>query len=64
MNDEIVPLRASNGTTTRPLGCTTGWPPRPLSRPSVSIGADHVSPPSVDVLISSTSPAPKLSSSV
>src|SRR3954471_15882268 len=46
---EIVPLRLSNGTITVPLGCTTGWPPRPLSLPAVLIGVPHVSPPSVDV---------------
>jgi hypothetical protein len=61
---EIVPFRLSNGTITRPLGCTNGWPPRPLSLPSVRIGTLHVRPPSVEVLISSRSPSPKLSSSV
>src|SRR5439155_18736245 len=47
----IVGLRLSKGTTTVPSGCTSGWPPRPLSWPAVSIGVLHVSPPSVDVLI-------------
>ena len=60
----IVPFRLSKGTITRPFGCTSGWPPRPLSFPSVRIGVLQVSPPSVDVDISSRSPSPKLSSSV
>lgn len=33
---EIVPFRLSNGPITRPLDCTNGWPPRPLSLPSVT----------------------------
>src|SRR5437868_1354159 len=37
-NDEILPVVASKGTTTVPSGCTTGWPPRPLSRAAVWIG--------------------------
>ena len=48
---EMLPSRLSKGTTTRPLGCTTGCPPRPFGRPAGTIGIDHVRPPSVDVLI-------------
>jgi hypothetical protein len=63
-NDWIFPFSASKGTITVPFGWTTGCPPRPLSWPAVSIGTLHVRPPSVEVLISSRSPSPKLSSSV
>jgi hypothetical protein len=63
-NDEIAPFRLSNGTTTVPFGWTTGCPPRPLSCPAVSIGTDQVTPPSLEVLMYSTSPCPKLSNSV
>src|SRR3954451_6710470 len=63
-NAAVFPSRLSNGTMTVPLGWTTGWPPRPLSWPAVSIGVLHLAPPSVEVDISSRSPSPKLSSSV
>src|SRR5947208_8129566 len=63
-NASILLFRLSNGTMTVPLGWTSGWPPRPLSFPAVGIGVLQVLPPSVEVLISSRSPAPKLSSSV
>src|SRR5260370_38805232 len=38
-----------NGTTTVPLGCTSGCPPSPDGEPDGWAGADQVSPPSVDV---------------
>src|SRR5258705_527745 len=44
------------GTTTVPSGRTTGWPP--ITPLLFVAGADHVWPPSVDVLISSLLPAP------
>src|SRR3954454_7490042 len=51
-----LPLRLSNGTITVPFGCTSGWPPRPLSLPAVASGVPHVCPPSVEVLMYSRSP--------
>ena len=63
-NASILLFRLSNGTMTVPSGWTSGWPPSPLSFPAVGIGVLQVLPPSVEVLISSRSPAPKLSSSV
>jgi hypothetical protein len=60
----IFPFSASKGTMTVPSGCTTGWPPRPLSWPAVSMGVLQVRPPSVEVPISTRSPSPKLSNSV
>src|SRR5436305_1822845 len=47
-NAPSLPFRLSNGTTTVPFGCTSGWPPRPLSLPSVWTGVRHVLPPSVE----------------
>src|SRR5215472_13783843 len=41
----------SNGTTTVPLGCTSGWPPRPPAWSTLGLPGPHVCPPSVDVLI-------------
>ena len=49
------------GTITVPLGCTTGWPPRPVARLAVATGVLQVRPPSVEVLIRIRSPAPKSS---
>src|SRR5437868_6897322 len=63
-NAASLPFRLSNGTTTVPFGCTSGWPPRPLSLPAVATGVLHVRPPSVDVLMYSRSPCAKLSNSV
>src|SRR3954452_23901926 len=60
----VFPSRLSNGTITVPLGWTTGWPPRPLAWPAVSIGVVHAFPPFVGGDIRSRSPSPKLSSSV
>src|SRR5207244_1770948 len=60
-NASILLFRLSNGTMTVPSGWTSGWPPSPLSFPAVGIGVLQVRPPSVEVLISSRSPAPKLS---
>src|SRR5216684_2011032 len=54
----------SNGTTTLPLGCTTGCPPRPWACWGVEIGTLHVAPPSLDVLSCSRSNTAKLSNSV
>ena len=48
LNAASLPLRLSNGTMTVPLGCTSGWPPRPLSLPAVDTGLLQVCPPSVD----------------
>src|SRR5499433_833841 len=62
-NASILLFRLSNGTITVPSGWTRGWPPRPLSFTAVGIGVLQCWPPSVEVLISSRSPAPKLSSS-
>src|SRR5712691_772792 len=53
----------SNGTTTLPFGCTTGWPPSPWACRGVEIGTLHVAPPSLDVLRSSRSNTAKLSNS-
>src|SRR4051812_29826954 len=55
-NDASLPFRLSNGTITVPFGCTSGWPPRPLSLPAVASGVLQVRPPSVDVLMYSRSP--------
>src|SRR5579864_2186196 len=41
----------SSGTTTVPLGCTSGWPPIPCTRSAVGFGTPHVNPPSLEVLI-------------
>src|SRR3954463_11605058 len=44
------------GTTTVPSGRTTGWPP--ITPVLLVAAADHVTPPSVDVLICRRLPAP------
>src|SRR5213595_1639613 len=41
---------AEYGTTTVPLGCTTGCPPRPDGVPDGETGADQVAPPSLERL--------------
>src|SRR4051794_35571136 len=64
LNAGCLMLRLSNGTITVPFGCTSGWPPIPLSLPAVGEGSLHVSPPSAEVLMYSRSPCPKLSNSV
>src|SRR4051812_22054586 len=33
-NAAMLPVTVSNGTTTVPFGCTTGWPPSPLGLPA------------------------------
>src|SRR4051794_13757286 len=50
------------GTTTVPLGRTTGWPP--ITPLLLVAGADHVCPPSLDRLIRRALPAPWSSHSV
>src|SRR5262245_14166578 len=54
----------SYGTITLPFGCTTGCPPRPVSRPPVGVAGPQVRPPSVDVLMNISPPIPKSSHSV
>ena len=39
------------GTTTVPLGCTSGCPPMPVARFAVAVAGPPVRPPSVEVLI-------------
>src|SRR5215472_18916440 len=50
IKDRMSP-KPQNGTTTRPLGSTSGWPPRPLAASAVVIGSNQVAPPSVEVVI-------------
>jgi hypothetical protein len=50
------PLTLEMGTTTVPLGSTTGLPPTPWNLLAVATGADQVLPPLVDVLISTRKP--------
>ena len=52
------------GTITVPLGCTTGWPPRPVALLPVFLAAPQVRPPSVEVDIFSRSPSALSSNSV
>src|SRR5262245_53587331 len=54
---------SSIGTTTVPLGCTTGWPPMTVSPAGVVMAGPQVMPPSVDVLIWTRLPLPLLSHS-
>ena len=49
-----LPLK---GTTTTPLGCTTGWPPSPDGWFAGACAALQVLPPSLEVLISTSLPA-------
>src|SRR5215470_11310085 len=51
-----LPARFGLGTTTVPLGSTTGSPPAPKNLLAVATGADQVLPPSVEVLISTRRP--------
>src|SRR3954464_14676394 len=51
-----VSLALAVGTTTVPLGRTTGWPP--ITPLLLVAGADHVWPPLLDRLIRSALPAP------
>jgi len=50
-----VSLAFAIGTITVPSGRTTGWPP--ITPVLLVAGADHVMPPSLDVLINSLLPA-------
>jgi hypothetical protein len=54
--NERMPLpldsAVTNGTMTRPLGCTTGCPARPCTLSAVGVGGPQVSPLSVEVDIS------------
>src|SRR3954451_9732683 len=45
----MVPCRLWNGTIPAPSGCTTGWPPRPLTRPPRLTRAPPARPPSLDL---------------
>src|SRR3954465_280947 len=56
MNADMPPSKSAKGTMTLPFGCTTGLPPIPKSPPCVPCGALHVRPPSMEVLMNSTSP--------
>ncbi len=53
----------SIGTTTVPLGCTSGCPPMPDDRFAVCVAGPHVNPPSLEVLIRIPSPVKGLSHS-
>ena len=44
-----VSVALAIGTTTVPLGCTTGCPPMPVALPDVLSAAPQVSPPLVEV---------------
>src|SRR5215218_6215083 len=59
VNARIVPGPPSSryGTTTCPLGRTTGCTPMPAAESAVRSGVPHVAPPSADVLSSSGPPA-------
>ena len=59
-----VSLALEDGTITLPLGCTTGWPPRPVALLPVFLAAPQVRPPSEEVDILSRSPSALLSNSV
>src|SRR2546430_16571130 len=48
MSDPNTP---SIGTTTVPLGCTTGCPPMPCTESAVFKAGPQVRPPSIEVLI-------------
>src|ERR1700755_1285932 len=50
MKADMPPSKSAKGTTTVPLGCTSGLPPIPKSPFAVVFGALHVKPPSVEVL--------------
>ena len=51
-----IPDPASMGTTTVPSGSTTGSPPVARSLVAVATAGDQVRPPSVEVLIMTSSP--------
>ena len=57
-------LAFAAGTITVPLGCTSGWPPRPVALLPVLSAGPQVRPPSVEVDIFSRSPAALSSNSV
>src|SRR5215471_9446401 len=58
LNERISPLaQDSKGTTTVPLGCTTGCPPSPVAPPLGARAGPQVRPPSVEVFIITESPA-------
>ena len=50
VTERIADPFAEYGTTTVPLGCTTGCPPRPDGLPDGEVGADQVAPPSLERL--------------
>src|SRR2546429_3097906 len=51
VNERIADPLAEYGTTTVPLGCTTGCPPRPDGLPDGEIDGDQVAPPSLERLM-------------
>src|SRR4051794_24889829 len=55
---KTLPKLPETGTTTVPLGRTSGWPPRPLALSAVVREVPHVRPPSLEVFISTRLPAP------
>src|SRR6516165_45844 len=59
LNERIssLPAKDSKGTTTVPLGCTTGCPPSPVAPPLGARAGPQVRPPSVEVFIITESPA-------
>jgi hypothetical protein len=56
-NERIWPEELWNGTSTVPLGRTTGWPPRPLAASPVFSAGPQVLPPLVDLRIFMRLPA-------
>ena len=57
-------LALSIGTSTVPLGRTTGWPPRPVALSPVLRAGPQVSPPLLEVCILIRLPSAVLSHSV
>src|SRR5208283_3468899 len=58
LNAAISPASRRTGTTTVPLGCTRGCPPIPPAESAVGVAVPQVNPPSLEVLISSSSSLP------
>src|SRR5579871_3512744 len=64
LNADRPPVfRSTIGTTTVPLGWTSGCPPMPARLPGGRVAGLQVSPPSVDVLMKTRSPSAGLSHS-
>jgi hypothetical protein len=60
----MLPASDSYGTTTSPLGSTTGWPPSPVWLPPGASAAPQLAPPLVEVRIRIESPELVMSYSV